>query len=130
MKKKKKVVNTGKVAVGIGAGLAVAAAAGAAWLYGTKDGAKQRKKLEAWMLKAKGEVMEKIEKMKDVTEDEYKEVIDKVLLKYKKLKSVSTPKVVQLEKDLKKHWKNIEKQCAPKKKVIKKKPAIKKAKKK
>ena len=43
--------------VGIGFGLTAAAvtAAGAFFLYGSKEAAKNRKKVKGWMLKAKGE---------------------------------------------------------------------------
>lgn len=124
----KKKSHTGRnVTLGIGAGLAVAGAAGAAWLYGTKEGQKTKKKLESWMLKAKGEVMEKLEKMDDVTEDAYHKAVSQVMKKYKKAKAVSTPKVVKLEKDLKRHWKAL---AAKKKKKPAKKKTAKKASKK
>ena len=121
---KKKSKHTGaKVALGIGAGLAIAGAAGAAWLYGTDKGKQTKKKLESWMLKAKGEVMEKIERMDDVTEKAYHKAVADVMKKYKKAKNVSTPKVVKLEKELKKHWKSLAKKVKKpaKKKVAKKK---------
>ena len=135
MTRKKKTKHTGaKVALGIGAGLAIAGAAGAAWLYGTDQGKKTKKKLESWMLKAKGEVMEKIEKMDDVTEDAYHKAVADVMKKYKKIKSVSTPKVVKLEKELKKHWKSLAskvkkpaKKKSTKRKVSKKKATKKKS---
>ena len=48
-----------KKIVGAGVGLA-AVAAGAHFLYG-KDGATNRKKVRGWALKAKGEMLEKLE---------------------------------------------------------------------
>lgn len=121
---KKKSNHTGaKVALGIGAGLAVAAAAGTAWLYGTEKGRKTKKKLSSWMLKAKGEVLEKIEKMGDVTEEKYHAAVGQVMNKYKKMKNVSASEVAVLEADLKKHWKNIYSMVSPKKKAsVRKRP--------
>ena len=54
-------------AVGLGlAAITAAAAAGAYFLYG-KDGAKNLKKIKSWSLKAKAEVLEKLEKAKDIS---------------------------------------------------------------
>ena len=72
-------------------GALVAAVAGGYYLFGSKNSKQNRKKVEAWVVKAKGDVFD------DVTE------------KYKKLKDVSEDKVENLRKELKMHWKNIEK---------------------
>ncbi|MHB8651950.1 MAG: hypothetical protein ACYC8S_02335 [Minisyncoccota bacterium] len=119
-------------AVGAGAimgmaAVAVAAAAGGYFLYG-KDGAKNRKKVKGWMLKAKGEILEKVEKLKDVTEEEYGNVIDTVAAKYAAIKSIDPAEVLTLQKELKAHWKNIKnvvsakpkKKSKPKMKMVKK----------
>ena len=51
----------------LGAGLIAAAAAGAYFLLGTKEGQKKQKQIKGWMVKAKGEVMDKMEDMKEVS---------------------------------------------------------------
>jgi hypothetical protein len=97
---------------GIGFGIATiaaAAAAGTYFLYGSGNSAKNRKKIKGWTLKAKGEVLEKIEKMKNIEERDYKSIIDTVAKKYKKLKSVNTKEVESLAKELKAQWKEINK---------------------
>lgn len=93
-------------------GSALAAVAGAYYLYGTKDGIKTKRKIKAWALKAKAEVMEKIEKTKDISESSYNAIVDTVTAKYGKVKDVSVDEVEELSKDLKKHWKNIKKHLA------------------
>lgn len=125
MKKQSQAKNIG-LAVGIGAAL-VAAAAGAYFLYG-KDGAKNRKKIKSWMIKAKGEALEKIEKMKHVSEDTYHNVIDTVGAKYGKLKDVTPEEAALFVKEMKGHWKHIKAELAPKpeKKAAKKAAAKKK----
>ncbi len=126
---KKKVQKVNKATVAAGAGLVAAAAAGAYFLFGTKEGKKTQKKMKGWMVKAKGEVMDKLEDMKDVSEDSYYDVVDKVTKKYSKLKKVQGPEIESLVKDLRKHWKNIKKELVdekPKKKIVKKKTATKK----
>ena len=104
---------TKKVAVGTGLiGLAVAGLAGAYFLYG-KDGAKNRKKVKTWALKAKAEVLEKIEKAKELSETNYQEIIDMVSAKYAKVKDVTPEDIAAFSKDLKKHWKDIKKDLTP-----------------
>ncbi len=95
-----------------GAGLAAiaAAAAGAFFLYGTKEGAKQRKKIRGWGLRMKGEVLEKMEQMKEVSEDKYQEIVDSVAKRYQGLKSVDPEEVTLLVKELKSHWRSIKRQ--------------------
>lgn len=111
-----------KKTLAIGAGLAAVAGLAAAgyFLYG-KDGAKNRKKIKSWMLKAKAEVLEGVEKMKDVTEAEYHMVVDKVHAKYKALKNVDPAELEMMIKELRNHWKNIKKSitATPKKKAAK-----------
>lgn len=120
----KKSISGVKVAAGVGAGLAAlaAATAGAYFLYG-KDGAKNKKKIKSWMLKAKGEVLDQIEKMKDVSEEAYTGAIDKVSQKYKAVKNIDPAELDQMIKELKGHWKSIKKQIVP---PAKKKTAAKK----
>ena len=96
----------------MGAGLAAlaAAAAGAVYLYGTEAGKKRRKEIKGWMLKMRGDVMDRMEKMKDWSEEAYHNVIDGVADQYKKVKKVDPGEVSELVNDLKKHWKNIKSQ--------------------
>jgi hypothetical protein len=118
---KKKAVS-GTTGLGLGLALVAASAAAGYFLYG-KDGAKKRTKIKGWMLKAKGEVLEKIEKLKDVSEDEYNRVINTVAEKYGKVKDIDAAEVEALAKDLRKHWKSIKGHIAPKSKAPAKKAA-------
>lgn len=117
----KKATTGAKVAVGAGIAALAAFAAAGYFLYG-KDGAKNRKKVRGWMLKAKGEVLEGVEKMKDVSEADYKLIVDKVGAKYKAAKNIDPAEVEAMVRELHGHWKNIKKTIspAPKKKVAKK----------
>ena len=109
--------------IAVGAGLAAVAAFAAAgyFLYG-KDGAKNRKKIRSWMLKAKAEVLEGVEKMRDVTEEQYNMIVDKVGEKYKNIKNIDPAEIEMMVRELRGHWKNIKKSItvAPKKKATKK----------
>ncbi len=117
--------NNTKVAVGVG--MLAALSAGAYYLYGTKEGAKKRIKMRGWMLKAKGEVMEKMENLKEVNEETYNALVHSVMKKYEGLKNVDQAEVAELLGDMKKHWKNIKRHLdtpakakAVAKKVVKK----------
>lgn len=93
--------NTGKIVAGV---IGIAALSAAAFLLMGPDGKKNRKVARAWMMKMKAEVAEKIEGMKEVTADGYKNVVDTVANKYSKMKNI-TP--VELEAEvvsLKKEW--------------------------
>jgi hypothetical protein len=95
---------------GLGTGLTVAAlaagAAGAYYFYG-KNGAKNRKTLKGWMVKAQGEVMEKVEDLTDVSQKTYYGIVEDVLKKYKKLQKIAPNEVALLTKELKGHWASI-----------------------
>ncbi len=107
---KSKIRSGVKAGIGLGIGALAAAVAGAYYLYGTKEGAKKRVKIQGWMLKAKGEVLEELEKMEKVDEKIYHDVINKVEKKYKAVKNIDPKELAALTKDLKKHWNNIKKQ--------------------
>ena len=94
---------------------ALVAAAGAYFLFGP-NGAKNRKKVRGWTLRAKGEVLEKLEKMKEVTQESYENTVDKVIDKYAKGKDVTETEVEKLRRELKRHWKGM---VGTKKKTVK-----------
>ncbi len=94
--------------------LAAAAAAGTYFLYGSKGAVKNRKDVKGWTLKIKGEVLEEIEKLKNIEEEDYKRIIDTVAKKYKKLKTVNTKEAEALASELKKQWKEISKEAGKK----------------
>lgn len=111
------------------AGLAVAGLAGAYFLYG-KDGAKNRKTVKTWALRAKADVIEKLEKAKEVSQENFDGIVDEISAKYgSKMKDVSVDDITSFAKDLKKHWKDIKGTLMPKPKTAAKKAVKKSAKK-
>src|SRR5690554_1138563 len=90
------------------AGAAVATAAGAYFLYGP-NGAENRKKIESWSLKAKADVLARLEKLKEVSEEKYNDIVDSVTNKYAKMKDVGEDKANKLNAELKRHWRRIKK---------------------
>lgn len=104
-----KKINSNKSVVGMGvaAGIAVAGIAAAYFLYGTKDGAKTRKSARSWMLRMKADVIDEINKLKDVNESSYRKVVDTAMAKYKKLKHVDMSELKNVGAEMMDHWKNI-----------------------
>lgn len=115
-------------AVGLGVGLTAAAvaAAGAYFLYGSKNAAKNRKAVKSWTLKAKAEVLEKLEDAQNMSQAEYLALIDGVAAAYQGVKSASKTDLATFKKEMKEHWTGIVKEVAPKKKPAAKKAAPKK----
>ena len=129
-KKKGKDMSTAeKLEIGVGLTAAAVAAAGAYFLYGSKNAAKNRKKVKSWALKAKAEVLEKLEDAQEMTEAEYKELVAAVMGAYGGVKSATKGHLKDFQDEMMDHWKSIEKFAKPKKKAKKKtaKKAAKKA---
>ncbi len=117
MKKKTSNSKALKLAV-LGASLASVAAT-AYFFFGPK-GKKHRQQTKAWAIKMKGDVVEKLEVAREITEPVYREIIDTVTEEYKKGKKASLPEIETLAQDLKKHWKSISNLAiAAKRKVVK-----------
>lgn len=97
--------DTTKIAVGVGvAAAAAAAAAGAYWFYGSKDAKAHRKQAKSWMLKARAEVMERVEALPDINKDTYLAIVQEVLSRYANAKGVTAAELAAVTKDLKGTW--------------------------
>ena len=97
-------VITKQVAVVAGVAAGVAALSAASYFIFGPDGKKNRKQAKGWSLKMKGEIVERLEKLKDVTPEVYNGIIDEVSTKYGKLKNVQATEIAEIAQDLKKHW--------------------------
>jgi len=115
MKKKTDNSKAIKLAV-IGASLAGVAAT-AYFFFGPK-GKKHRAHVASWAIKMKGDVIEKLEKAKEITEPIYSEIIDAVSKEYSKDKKATKAEIEAIAGDLKKHWKSISKLAISAKKNV------------
>jgi hypothetical protein len=115
--------------IGVGITAAAAAAAGAYFLYGSKHAKQNRKMVKSWMLKAKAEALEALEKAESMTQEEYDALIDQIGAAYATVKSASKADIATFRAEMKAHWKDIAKAGKPAKKAAKKvsKKAAKKA---
>ena len=105
MQKKTAKSNSGKVALGV-VGASLAALAAGYFFLGPK-GKKHQKQARAWAIKMKGDVVEKLEMVRDVSEPVYQEIVDSVAEEYKKGMKAGHEEINELAQDLKKHWKTI-----------------------
>ena len=101
---KKKSTSTGTM-VAIGAG-AVALAASSYYFFGPL-GNIHRKKAVGWMIKMKGEIIEKIQEGGEITENAYKSIVDSVVASYVAAGKVAKPELQTFADNLKSQWKNI-----------------------
>ena len=116
-------------------GASLAGLAATAYFFLGPDGKKHQKYAKAWAIKMKGDVVEKLEQAREVSEPVYKDIIDTVAKKHKTVVKSGQAEIMELAQDLKKHWQTISgmtgspkavvvKKVAP---VVKKKVALKKA---
>lgn len=86
--------------------------AGVYFLYGSKNAKKNQRKVKAWSLKARGEILEQIENLTDMTQETYHKIIQEVSDKYKVLKNISQEEISEFTEELKNHWENISKEIS------------------
>jgi gas vesicle protein len=91
--------------IGIGAGL-VAIAAASYYFFGP-DGKDRRTKMKGWMIRMKGEVIEKIEDAKELTEPIYRDIIDSVVAASIATARASKEEVMEFADRLKSQWNDI-----------------------
>lgn len=115
-------MSTGKV-VAMSAGI-VALATAAYYFFGP-EGKKNQKKMKSWMIKMKGDIVEKIEDATEISESVYNEIVESVAQQYAKTTKAAPTEIASYVALLKKQWRAIVKSTTPKKKNIKK-PAPKK----
>ncbi len=102
----KKGISTAKVAA-IGAG--VAALAAATYYFFGPEGKKNRNSAKGWMIKMKGEIVDKMEDAKEMTEGLYNKIVDGVAEKYLKGGKATSDEVRSFVNMLKSQWKGISK---------------------
>lgn len=95
--------------IALGAGI-TAALVGTYFFYGSKNAAKNRKKIKPWMLKAKKEILEQLKNLSKINEKIYYKIVKEVLGKYQALKNIDKKDITEFVEELKSHWENIAKE--------------------
>ncbi len=85
------------------AGAATTAAVGGYLLYGP-HGARNRKKLDAWMNNAKAEILERMEQIGEVTEQQYHTIVDEVADRYADMRTIGAAKAKQFSREFKRRY--------------------------
>ncbi len=120
MKKQETKSKGSGVGAAVAVGATIAATAAAAYMLFGPEGKKNRKIVKGWSVKMKGEIIEKLEEAKELTEPVYNKVVDQIATKYSKAKGVDAEQLKSVVDDIKKHWKAMVKDKAPKAKPKKK----------
>lgn len=105
----------------LGAGIVALTAAAVAYFLTGPNGKKHRTMLKGWMIKMKGEIVEKLENVKEITEPIFNKIVDEVARKYKKIKNIDAHDLEQAIEEIKSHWKSLSRESkkhAPAKKKI------------
>lgn len=97
-----------KIGLGVGLGATALAAVGGYFFYGSPNASKHRKKAKSWMLKAKAEVLEGLENAKHMTKAEYEALIADVVRGYKRVQGTTTGELNEFAKEMRAHWRDIE----------------------
>jgi len=118
--KKADISTNQKIGMGVGLTAAAVAAAGAYFLYGSDNASKNRKQVKSWALKAKAEVLEQLEDAKQMTTEEYEQVIAAVAGTYASAKGATKKDLKEFTTEMQDHWKKIEKIAKPKVKTVSK----------
>ncbi|MBY0472925.1 hypothetical protein K2Q00_01395 [Patescibacteria group bacterium] len=101
--------NNSGVALGVGVAAAAAvAAAGAYWFYGSDHASQHRKQVKSWMLKARAEVMEAVEKVSDIDKKKYIAIVQQVVARYSKTAGATVGELAHMKKDLMGTWAHID----------------------
>jgi hypothetical protein len=119
-KTSKELSSSEKISLGVGLTAAAVAAAGTYFLYGSKNASKNRKAVKSWTLKAKAEVLERLEDAKEMSQEEYLELINNVAGAYAGLKTASQADIKSFKSEMKDHWHQIEKAAKTKATTAKK----------
>ena len=116
----KKDSNLDEVAIGVGLTAAAVAAAGAYFLYGSDKASKNRKQVKSWALKAKADVLEKIEDAKEMSQEEYQDLVGSVVTAYQSAKGATKKDLKEFAAEMSDHWKPVTKQSKKTAKTAKK----------
>jgi gas vesicle protein len=71
----------------------------------------RRQKLAWWMEDAEDEVLKKVKKVKNISQDKFDEIVDKVVDKYEDIKGVAKDKIDELKEELKSRWDEVEEEA-------------------
>lgn len=102
-------MKTTEKVIGTGIGIAALAAISAYFLTG-KNAGKNLEAARGWTLKMKGEILEKIEDLREIKKEDYYKLVDEVAARYERVERVGAEELKHLTKELKGAWEHINKE--------------------
>ncbi len=111
MKKKVK-QSLAKFAVGAAVSAVLAAGAATYFFTQTASGKKAAKKIQAAAANLSKEITSRLEHLKKVTQSQYNNIVDQVVDEYAAQRKVGKQTVHALKRDLKNHWRQVNKELA------------------
>src|SRR3989344_6532920 len=103
--------NSSLLSKGVVTGIAAAGAALLVFLYGTKKGKEERKKIKGWVSTLKEEIVQKLESLKDINKEVYDKVVDEVSEKFTQIKDLSQGEIEVVKQTLKNGWEDMKKEA-------------------
>ncbi|MEK7552238.1 MAG: YtxH domain-containing protein [Patescibacteria group bacterium] len=103
--------NNSFLSKGVVMGITAAGAALLVFLYGTKKGKEERKKIKDWVSTLKDEIIQKLESLKDINKEVYDKVVDEVSEKFNQIKDLSQAEIEVVKKTLKGGWEDMKKEA-------------------
>ncbi|MFZ2682291.1 MAG: hypothetical protein WAZ14_04330 [Patescibacteria group bacterium] len=94
-------------AKGLVAAGALAATIGGLYLMSRSKKKSAAQTAQAWILRAKADVMDELQKIPHVTREAYTGIISAVLKRYENMKDVSKDELSGLKQDLEDQWKTV-----------------------
>ena len=99
---------------GVVAIASVAALSAAAYLLFGPKGKQNRKNIKGWVVKMKGDIIEKMETAKEVTAPVFEKIVQDVEATYKKAKHIAPAELALAVQNIKKEWRGIAKHASKK----------------
>lgn len=108
--KKKSTSNNDNLTLAV-VGASIAGLATTAYFFLGPKGKTHQRHTKAWAVKMKADVIEKLERAREISEPIYDDIINSVASKYEKSKNVDYKEIEEIARDLKKHWQVISKKA-------------------
>lgn len=96
-----------RFALGFFAGALAAAATMGYLFFGSKHKYRNRAVVDRWVTDAKAEILEKMERAGEMSEEQYRRIVDEVTKRYGKLKEIGSERAEEAAEYLKDQWEDM-----------------------
>lgn len=90
-------------ALGFVAGVVSTVAAGGYFLYGPK-GRQHRRKVERWVMRARMEILDRMEDLGDISKEQFHAIVDRVTRRYGSMRHIGRTRAREVADDLKSRY--------------------------